>query len=65
MKNTILILVDELTCYNNLPKEITDNLKGYQLFKKRCIEFTNIQTARQQCSPSRATIMTGKYDTAI
>lgn len=65
MRNTILIVLDELTCFNNLPKEITNNLKGYQLFKKKCVEFTNIQTARQQCSSSRSTIMTGKYDTCI
>ncbi len=65
MRNTILIVFDELTSFNNLPKEITDKLKGYQLFKKKCVEFTNIQTARQQCSPSRSTIMTGIYDTMI
>lgn len=64
MKNTILIVFDELTCYNNLPGSITSNLKGYQLFKKKCIEFNNIQTARQQCTPSRSTIITGIYDTA-
>lgn len=64
MKNTILIVFDELTCYKNLPSSITSNLKGYQLFKKKCIEFNNIQTARQQCTSSRSTIVTGIYDTA-
>jgi len=64
MRNTILIVFDELTCYNNLPQYITNNLKGYQLFKKKCIEFTNIQTSRQQCTPSRSTIITGIYDTS-
>lgn len=64
MKNTILIVFDELTCYNNLPISITSKLKGYQLFKSKCIEFNNIQTARQQCTPSRSTLMTGIYDTA-
>lgn len=64
-RNTILIVLDELTCYNNLPKEIVKKLKGYQLFKKKCVEFTNIQTGRQQCSPSRSTIMTGIYNTGI
>lgn len=64
MKNTILILFDELTCYKNLPDSIVDNLKGYQLFKKKCVEFINIQTSRQQCTPSRSTIMTGIYDTS-
>lgn len=63
--DTILIVFDELINYNNLPKEITDNLKGYQLFKKIGIVFTNIQTSRQQCSPSRSTIMTGIYDTGL
>lgn len=64
MKNTILIVFDELTCYKNLPTSVTSNLKGYQLFKKKCIEFNNIQTARQQCTPSRSTLMTGIYDTS-
>ena len=64
-RNTLLIVFDELTNYSNLPKEITDQLKGYQLFKKRSVEFNNIQTSRQQCSSSRSTIMTGLYDTGI
>ena len=64
-RNTILIVFDELTCFKNLPTSITDNLPGYQLFKKKCIEFNNIQTSRQQCSPSRSTLMTGIYDTGL
>lgn len=64
MRNTILIVFDELTSYSNLPSAITDRLKGYQLFKSKCIEFTNIQTSRQQCTPSRSTIITGVYDTS-
>lgn len=35
------------------------------MFKKKCLEFNNIQTARQQCTPSRSTIITGKYDTGL
>ena len=64
MKNTILIVFDELTNYKNLPPGIIKNLKGYQLFRSKCIEFTNIQTSRQQCTPSRSTIMTGIYNTS-
>lgn len=64
-RNTILIVFDELTNYANLPKEITNNLKGYQLFKKIGVEFNNMQTSRQQCTPSRSTIMTGIYDTGL
>lgn len=64
-RNTILIVFDELTCFKNLPKNITDNLPGYQLFKKKCLEFNNIQTSRQQCTPSRSVIMTGVYDTGL
>lgn len=64
-RNTILIVIDELINYKNLPKEITNKLRGYQLFKKKCIEFTNIQTSRQQCSSSRSTMMTGIYNTGI
>lgn len=64
MRNTILIVFDELTCYSNLPSAIVDGLKGYQLFKSKCVEFTNIQTSRQQCTPSRSTIITGVYNTS-
>lgn len=63
--NTILILFDELINYPSLPSQITDKLKGYQAFKKMGIEFTNIQTSRQQCTPSRSTIPTGTMDTGL
>ena len=64
-RNTILIVFDELTNYKNLPKDLLKLLKGYNLFKKRCVEFSNIQTSRQQCTPSRSTIMTGIYNTSL
>lgn len=64
-KNTILIVFDELTNYNNLPNDFVKTLKGYNLFKKKCVEFTNIQTSRQQCAPSRSTIITGTYNTGL
>ena len=64
-KNTILIVFDELTNYLNLPKDILENLKGYKLFKNRCVEFSNMQTSRQQCTPSRSTIISGIYDTGL
>ena len=59
MTNTILIVMDELMAYNNMPKHIRDQLPGYNAFKKIGIEFTNIHCNRTVCSPSRATIMSG------
>ena len=64
-RNTILIVFDELTNYKNLPKDFVKLLKGYNLFKNKCVEFSNIQTSRQQYTPSRATIITGIYDTGL
>ena len=64
-KNTILIVFDELVNYKNLPTNFVKLLKGYNLFKNKCVEFSNIQTSRQQCTPSRATIITGIYNTGL
>lgn len=64
-KNEILIVFDELINFSNLPKEFVKLLKGYNLFKTKCVEFSNIQTSRQQCTPSRSTIMTGIYNTGL
>lgn len=63
--NTLLIVFDELINYDNLPDDITDKLRGYQAFKKMGIEFLNIQTSRQQCTPSRSTLPTGIMNTGL
>jgi arylsulfatase A-like enzyme len=62
---TILIVMDELIAYHNLPRSLTDELKGYQAFKKIGVEFTNIHNNRQQCSASRASFFTGEINTGI
>ena len=63
--NTILIVFDELTSYHRLPKRLTDQLPGYQKFKKRGVEFTNIHNHRSYCSASRSTIFTSQINTGI
>lgn len=63
--NTILICVDQQIAYQNLPKEILDKLKGYQILKSLGIEFTNFQCNRQPCSPSRSVLLAGEIDTGI
>lgn len=63
--NTLLITMDQLIAYHNLPTYITDQLPGYQAFKKIGIEFTNIHNNRQMCSPSRSSFMTSTINTAI
>ncbi len=57
--NTILILMDELINYKNIPSEILAKLKGYNAFRKIGIQFNNIHCNRTVCSPSRSSIMSG------
>lgn len=64
-KNTIFILMDELYCYKYLPKEILDQLKGYNAFKKIGVEFTNIHCNRTVCSPARSSIISGVINHGI
>jgi len=64
VRNTILIVFDELNCFYNLPSTLTNGIKVYLLFKSKFIEYTNIQTSCQQCTPSKSTIITGVYDTS-
>lgn len=63
--NTIMILCDELVSYNNLPEQIRNLLPGYQAFSKLGIEFTNIHNNRQDCSPSRSSLLTSYLDTGV
>jgi arylsulfatase A-like enzyme len=62
---TIMIVMDELIAYHNLPTFLTDKLKGYNAFKSLGVEFTNIHNNRQQCSASRASFLTGEINTGI
>jgi arylsulfatase A-like enzyme len=63
--NAIVILIDEHINYKYLPKWLTDNLKGYQSFKKLGIEFQNIHCNRTVCSSSRSCIMSGEINNGI
>ena len=64
-RNVIVLFSDQFNAFSNLPSWFTDNLPGYQAFKKIGIEFTNCYNNRQMCSPSRASFITGKMDTGI
>lgn len=63
--NTIVIVMDQLIAYHNMPEELKKNLKGYNAFKKLGIEFTNIHNNRQACSPSRASFISSQINTGI
>ncbi|VVU95800.1 Sulfatase [seawater metagenome] len=63
--NVILIMFDQFNAWSNLPESFTKNLRGYQSFKKRGIEFTNMTNNRQMCSPSRSVIMSGMMNTGV
>ena len=64
-RNVLLIFFDQFNAYSNLPSWFTDQLPGYQAFRKRGIEFTSMYNNRQMCSPSRSVYMTGKIDTGL
>jgi arylsulfatase A-like enzyme len=61
----ILIVMDELIAYQNLPSWLLEKLPGYQSFSKLGIEFTNIHNNRQMCSPSRASFQTSLINTGV
>jgi arylsulfatase A-like enzyme len=63
--SNIVIVMDQLIAYHNLPPLLLKLLPGYNAFKNRGIEFTNIHVNRQMCSPSRSTILTSTINTGI
>ena len=63
--NCILIVLDELVAYHNLPEQFLKLLKGYQMITKIGVEFTNIHNNRQQCSASRSSYTTSQINTGI
>jgi len=63
--SNILIVMDELIAYHNLPNQLLDKLPGYKAFKNIGIEFTNIHNNRQMCSPSRASFQTSTINTGV
>ena len=64
-RNVLMIFFDQYNSWANLPDSFTSQLKGYQAFKSRGIDFTKCYNNRQMCSPSRASIMVGKMDTGV
>ena len=65
LPSSILIVMDQLIAYHNLPPQLLKLLPGYNAFKNRGIEFTNMHVNRQMCSPSRSTILTSTINTGI
>ena len=63
--NSIIIVMDELVNYQNLPEWFRDKLTGYNAFKNIGIEFSNIHNNRQACSPSRASLQTSYINVGI
>lgn len=63
--NLLFIMCDELIAFHNLPEEILKDMKGFNAFRKKGIEFTGIKANRQMCSPSRSCFITGQINTQI
>jgi arylsulfatase A-like enzyme len=63
--SNVIIVMDELVAYQNLPSWLLEKLPGYQAISKVGIEFTNIHCNRQMCSPSRASFQTSLINTGI
>ena len=63
--SNILVVMDELVAYHNLPSSLLNKLPGYQAFKNIGIEFTNIHNNRQMCSPSRGSFQTSTINTGV
>lgn len=64
-KNSILIVCDQLVNFKKLPRKIRKMLPGYNSFKRLGIEFRNIYNNRQDCSPSRASMITSQLNVNI
>ena len=57
--NILLIITDQERNNEWIPKSV--NLPGRERLKSRSLSFNNHYTHTSPCSPSRATIFTGKY----
>jgi arylsulfatase A-like enzyme len=64
-RNVLMIFFDQYNSWANLPESFTSQLKGYQAFKSKGIDFTKCYNNRQMCSPARGSVMVGKMDTGI
>ena len=64
-RNVLMIFFDQFNSWHRLPQFFTDQLKGYQAFKKIGLEFTQHHNNRQMCGPSRSVYMTGTINTGI
>ncbi len=65
LHNTVMIVCDQLIQFQRLPEAILRIMPGYQAFKSRGIEFTNIYNNRQDCSPSRASFASSQLNVNI
>ena len=65
LQNTIVLVMDQLINYEYLPDKLKKDLRGYNAFKSRGIEFTNIHNNRQMCSPSRASFLSSQINIGV
>ena len=64
-KNCVIITLDQLVAYHNLPKKLLDIMPGYKLMSSIGVEFTNIHNNRQSCSASRSSYTSSQINTGI
>ncbi len=60
LRPVIFIIADQLCAIHTLPPEIRENFTGFHKWSKRCINLMNHYVTSIPCSPSRATIYTGR-----
>lgn len=56
----IFIICDQLCAVQDLPPDVRKNFKGYKKWSERCVNLMKNFVTSIPCSPSRATIYTGK-----
>jgi len=56
----IFIICDQMLAIHNLPSEIRKQYTGYQKWSKQCVNLMEHTVTSIPCTPSRATIYTGK-----
>jgi arylsulfatase A-like enzyme len=64
-KSTITIVCDQQINYKRIPKHILDLMPGYQAFRRKGINFLSISNSRQDCSPSRACLLSSAVNVGI
>ncbi len=59
-RSVIFIICDQLCAIHNLPKSVQKQFSGYQKWKQQCVNLREHYVTNIPCSPSRASIYTGK-----